>query len=259
MSKLVRLLLWSGAVVVLAGAYLWFFGVQTFCALQARRVGRQVPIVKSVPVELEDLSVSIVQGEKLSFLGAELEVPWKDVDEKTTRIVGNWVLIHFRSGKSIILCVGPPDGDIQAMSKSKTPDPQLFAAMYGPEVLRSDYAMHKAIFEATPSQISLSTPTNRATGLAAVILIKAIMPPTTDWAIYNIRSKDFEGFQLGDPARRPKKMCLELYADDVEFEINIEQNESGPTPAITQAEINRIVQTAHKSAHTQPILTVKPT
>jgi len=258
MSKLARILLWFGGIVVVICTYLWFFGVQTFCALEARRIGRQVPIVKSIPLELEDLSVSKVQGEKVSFLGAGFEVPWEDVDEKTTRIVGNWALIHFRSGNSIILCVGPPDGDIRAMSKNKTPDPQLFAAMYGPEVLRSDYAMHKAIFEATPSQITLSTPTNRAAGLASVILIKAIMPPTTDWAIYNIRSKDFKGFQLGNPARRPKKMCLELYADDVEIEVNIMQSESGRTPAITQAEINRIIQTAHKAARTQPVLNVNP-
>jgi hypothetical protein len=258
MSKLARILLWFGAIVVVIGTYLWFFGVQTFCALETKRIGRQMPIVKSIPVELEDFSVSRAQGEKLSFSGAEFEVPWEDVDEKATRIVGNWVLIHFRSGNSIILYVGPPDGDIKTMSKNKTPDPQLFAAMYGPEVLRSDYALHKAIFEATPSQITLSTPTNRAAGLASVILIKAIMPPTTDWAIYNIRSKDFKGFQLGNPARRPKKMCLELYADDVEFEINITQSESGPTPAITQAEVNRIIQTAHKAAHTQPILNVNP-
>ena len=179
MSKLARILLWVGGIVVVICTYLWFFGVQTFFALEARRIGRQIPLVKSIPVELEDLSISKAQGERLSFLGAEFGVPWEDVDEKTARIVGNWVLIHFRSGNSIILCVGPPDGDIKAMSKNKTPDPQLFAAMYGPEVLHSDYAMHKAIFEATPGQITLSTTTNRAAGLAAVIVVKAIMPPTT--------------------------------------------------------------------------------
>jgi hypothetical protein len=53
-------------------------------------------------------------------------------------------------------------------------------------------------------------------------------------------------------------MCLELYADDVGFEINISQNTTGPTPGITQAEINRIIQTAHKATHTQSILTVNP-
>jgi hypothetical protein len=196
MSKWTRRLLRLGAFVVLSGAYLWFFGVQTFFALYARRIGRQIPIVKSVPVELQDLTVSKVQGEKLSFLGAEFEVPWDDVDEQKTRIAGNWVGIQFRSGRAIILCVSPPKGFINGMSKDKTPDPKLFEGIYGSEVLRSDYALHKAIFETTPSQITLFTPANRAAGLSSVILIKAIMPPTTDWAIYNIRSKDFEGFQL---------------------------------------------------------------
>lgn len=258
MGKWKRRFLWASAFVISCVVYLRFFGVQTFCALQTRNIGREMPIVKSVPLELHDLTVSTVKGEKLSFMGAEFEVPWDDVDEEKSRIVGNWVLIFFRSGNSIILCVSPPGDFINNMSKNKALDPRLFTAIYGPEVLRSDYALHKAIFETTPSQITLFTPPNRAAGLSSVILIKAIMPPTTDWAIYNIRSNDFKGFQLGDPVRRPKKMCLELYADDVEFEINISQNTSGPTPGITQAEINRIIQTAHKAAHPQSIFTVNP-
>jgi hypothetical protein len=258
MPKWKRALLWVTAFVIVSAVYLWFFGVQTFCVFQTRKIGREIPIVRSIPVELPDLSVSKVKGEKLSFMGAEFEVPWNDVDEKKTRIVGNWALINFHSGNSIILCVSPPDGFITSMSKDKTPDPKLFAAIYGSEVLRSDYALHKAIFETTPGQITLLTPANRAMGLSMVILIKAIMPPTTDWAIFKIRSKAFKGFQLGNPVRRPKKMCLELYADDVEFEINISQNTSGTTPGITQAELNRIIQTAHKAAHTQSSLAVNP-
>lgn len=256
MSKWKHRLIWFGIFVVLGGSYLWFFGADTFFALNARRMGRQVPIVNSVPAELKDLTVSRVPGEKLSFQGAEFEVPWDDVEK--TRIVGKWVAISFRSGRSILLCVGPPDGDIVSMSKSKTPDPKLFEAMYGPEVLQSDYALHKAIFAATPGQITLFTPSSRAAGLSAVLLIKAIMPPTTDWAIYNIRSNDFKGFQLGDPVRHPKKMSLELYAADIEFEINIDQPVAGPTPGITQAEINRIIQTVRKAPQTQSILTVNP-
>jgi hypothetical protein len=251
-------MLWLGAFAVVAGAYLWFLGVQTFFALYARRMGRQIPIVASVPGELPDSTVSKLHGEKVSFLGAEFEVPWNDVDREKTRIVGNWALIVFRSGTSVLLCVGPPDGFITSMLKSKTPDPKLFSAVYGPEVLRSDYDLHRAIFETTPSQISLLTPANRAAGLSSVMIIKAIMPPTTDWAIYNIRSKTFKGFQLGNPVRRPKKMSLELYADDVEFEINIEQITTGPGPGITQSEINRIIQTAHKAAEVQSILRVNP-
>ena len=144
------------------------------------------------------------------------------------------------------------------MTKSKTPDPELFKAMYGPEVLRSDYTLYKAIFETTPSQINLFTPANRAAGLSSVLIIKAIMPPTTDWAIYKIQSQDFKGFQLGDPVRRPKKMCLELYTDDAHFEINIQQNTTLPGSGITQAELNRIIQTFRKVPHNDASFTVAP-
>ncbi len=158
----------------------------------------------------------------------------------------------------MILCIEPADGFIASMTKSKTPDPELFKVIYGPDVLRSDYALHKAIFETTPSQINLLTPTNRAAGLSSVIVIKAIMPATTDWAIYNIRSSNFKGFQLGDPVRHPKKMCLELFGNDVHFEINIEQNTGLSSRGITQAEINRIIQTAHKSLDPRSKIGVSP-
>jgi len=84
-SKSKRRLLWVSAFVGLCVVYLWFFGMQTFFALYARQIGRKTPIVRSVPVELYDLSVSEVRGERISFKGVEFEVPWNDVDEQKTR------------------------------------------------------------------------------------------------------------------------------------------------------------------------------
>jgi hypothetical protein len=247
------------ALLVIGGAtYLWFFGAQTFFALQSRKWGRQVPIVKSIPVELRDLSVSQVRGQKLSFMGVEFEVPWGDVDQSKSRIVGSWAFIISRSGNSIILCVEKPKDFINFMSQKQIGSPELFTRLYGPDVLNSDYALKKAIFQTTPSDITLLTPSSRAAGLSSVLIIKAIMPPTTDWAIYNIQTTGMRGFQLGDPIRRPKKMSLELYGDDVEIEINIEQVAASPTPAITQSEINRIIQSVHTIKNAQPILTVNP-
>lgn len=214
-SKWKRRLIWTGALLLASVAYLWFFGVQTFFAIETRKIGRKAPIVNSVPVELSDRSVSIAPGTKLSFRGAEFDVPWSDVDESRTRLAGNWALISFHSGKSIILCVGRPDGFITTASKDKTLDPELFAALYGRDVLNSDYTLKKAIYQTTPSQINLFTPENRAIGLSSVILIKGIMPPTTDWQIYQITSGDLRGFQLVDPVRRPKKICVELFGRDI--------------------------------------------
>jgi len=258
MSRWKRVLTALAIAVIVGGTYLWFLGPQTFFALQTRKIGRQIPIVKSVPAELQDLSVSKTPGEKLSFMGVEFEVPWDDVDESKSRIVGTWAFIFFRSGNSIILCVYKPKGFMSDMFRDKIASPELFTRLYGPDILNSDYALKKAIYETTPSDITLLTPSGKAAGLSSVLIIKAIMPPTTDWAIYNIRTSGLRGFQLGDPKRRPKKMSVELDGDDVEIEINISQAESGPTPAITQSEINRVIQSAHTIKNAQPILTFTP-
>jgi hypothetical protein len=253
-----RILSVSAIVVICGATYVWYFGAQTFFVLQSRKTGRQIPIVKSVPAELQNLSVSKAHGQKLSFMGVEFEVPWDDVNESKSRIVGTWAFIFFRSGKSIILCVGKPKSFMDGMFRDKVVSPELFTRLYGPDVLNTDYALKKAIFQTTPSDITLLTPSGKAAGLYSILIIKAIMPPTTDWAIYNIQTSGMKGFQLGDPIRRPKKMSLELDGDDIEIEINIDQAESGPTPAITQSELNRIIQSVHTNNNAQPILTVNP-
>jgi hypothetical protein len=258
MSKWKRIFIALGIAITVGGAYVWLFGVQTFFAVYARKIGREVPIVRSAPVLLRDSEVSQAQGEKLAFEGVEFEVPWDDVDDQKSRVAAGWALIVFRSGKSIILCVGSPKDFMNGMFQEKIATPELFTLLYGPEVVQSDYALKKAIFETTPSKINLLTPANRASGLSSVLIIKAITPPTTDWAIYTVQSKYFKGFQLGDPLRRPRKMSVELYGDNIEIEINIDQSQSGPTPAITQAEMNRIVQSAHTIASAQPTLTINP-
>jgi hypothetical protein len=258
MSKWIRIIIALGIVGIVCATYLWLFGIQTLYIFETRKIGRKVPIVNSVPVELHDFSVSKVRGEKLSFMGVEFEVPWDDVDETKSKIDRNWALIIFRSGNAMILCVNPPKEFMNGMFRDKSASPELFTGLYGSGVLHSDYELQKAIFETTPGKVTLLTPSNRAAGFAAVLLIKAIMPPTTDWAIYNVRSESLRGFQLGDPIRRPFKMALELSGDEVEIEFNFLQQQSGPTPAITQADINRIIQSAHSIANKEPILSVNP-
>jgi hypothetical protein len=247
MSKWLRVLIWSSGFALVCGTYLWFFGLTTLYMFQARRIGRQVPITKSVPVDLADLSVSTSPGEKLSFRGMEFKVPWNDVDHEKTQVKGNWLVVAFRSNRTIIVCVTSPGDFARFLYKNKFAIPEEFTSDFGSEAVRSDYSLKQAIFTTTPRDIDLSTSEDRAAILTAILTIKAVMPPTTDWAIYNVKSKEFRGFQFGDPARRPKKMSVELYAsDDSELELNFEQKENGPTPRITQAEINRIIQSVHR-------------
>jgi hypothetical protein len=150
MSQWKKVCIALGLAVILGTAYLWFFGVRTFFAVESRKIARQIPIVKSVPGELRDLSVSNAPGEKLSFMGIEFELPWDDVDQSKSRVVGNWAFIVFRSGNSIIVCVSKPKDFMNGVFRDKAASPELFTQLYGPEILNSDYALKKAIYQTTP-------------------------------------------------------------------------------------------------------------
>jgi hypothetical protein len=97
---------------------------------------------------------------------------------------------------------------INGLAKDKTPSPDVFAKVYGPQVLHSDYELYDTLYRTTPRQIALATPSDWAAGLGVMLMVKAIMPPTTDWAIFHVQSKSARGFQLGNALRRPKKNVL---------------------------------------------------
>jgi len=75
MSKRVPFLIGLGGLLLLSVLYVWFFGVATMFAVEARYFGWKAPVVKRTPVELSDLSVSQAPGRKLTYFGYEFEVP----------------------------------------------------------------------------------------------------------------------------------------------------------------------------------------
>lgn len=79
-----------------------------------------------------------------------------------------------------------------------------------------------------------------------LLVFKAVMLPSQDIDLFSFKTKDFKGFQSGDPKRRPSKMALELYSDDGMLEFYFYQKPGEQVPAITQADLNRIVETIHK-------------
>jgi len=214
---------------------------------QANRIAKQVPIAKTVPVDLTDLSMFSGPAQKITFQGIEFEIPWTDLASEQKRVAGTWLVLSFQSRKTLTVCAPPAKSFSKGIYESTHTTPEAFAATLGPEAIGSEYSLEKAIYAVTPHDINLSTPSNRAFGLRMVLLIKAIMAPTTDWATYNVKSKEFRGFQLGDPVRRPRQMSVDLFAaDDTKFDFLFGRESPGRAPAITQAEINRIIQSVHR-------------
>lgn len=234
-------------VVLVAGFCVWHFGVAALFVVETRYVGWKFPAVKNAPVELTDSSISEAAGRKLSYFGYEFEVPWDDLDEGKTKQIGKMQLIAFRSGNAVLFSRMAPKEFVQTFLANTKIDPDNLRKVCGEEALHSDYSLHQLILEATPGQITLLTRREDAARSAMLLVMKGVMVPGEgESGIFRVRTDQREGFQYGDPQSRPKSLDVEIYADDGGLSFIFAQKVKGSGPAITQAEINRVIQTARK-------------
>lgn len=246
MSKSKRILFILAIAGLLCVAYLWFFGVATILALEARYVAWKMPIVKTTPTELPDQSIAQASVQKLNYFGYEFEIPW-EIDEAKSKQVGQMRLVAFRSGNALLVSRMAPKEFVKDFLSTGKADPAGLRNLYGEEVLQSDYSLMRRILEATPEKVGLLTPRKDAGGSAMLLLIKGIMMPSgAESGIYQIRAGDFRGFQFGDTRSRPKSIDLEIYNQDGGLGFIFTQRQNTSDPAITQAQINRIVRSLRK-------------
>jgi hypothetical protein len=225
MSKRRRIILGVGVAIVACCGYLWFLGIQTLYVIQARRLARTAPIVMLTLTEPPDLSISQAPGQKLAYFGYEFEVPWSDIDLPKTKIrelnkLAEAAVITFRSGNVIAF-----------WSESKG---------------QIGYDLMRAILEATPDKASLLASKQRAVQQTSLLTLKAtIVPRSAESGIYSLRTKELQGFQYGRPQNPPKPLSIELFPSNGRLHIFFGQKPNGPT-IITQADVNRIIQSLHK-------------
>jgi hypothetical protein len=247
MSRWKRVLISFGIVIVACVTYLWLFGTQTFVVLEAHSAARKLPFVKLTPIELTDLSVSQAPGMKLSYFGYEFEIPWTDIDKEKTKVIGgNKAIFVFRSGNALSVWSGPPHEFMNCLLEQGKIDRETFRKVYGNEVLRSDYNFMRLILETTPDKITLLSTKKTAVSQGLLLTVKAIsVPGDPNSGIFAVQGKEFKGFQYGRPQSPPKHLSVELFPEDGHLDLLFGQKENGPT-VISQADINRVVQTIHK-------------
>jgi len=236
-----------GIVVIACVTYLWLFGTQTLFALEAHNTARKLPFVKRTPVPLPDLSVSQVSGTTLSYFGYEFEVPWTDIDREKTKIVGgNKAIIAFRSGNVLSVWSGQPHEFMNYLIEEGKVDRDTFRKIYGDEALQSDYNFKRLILETTPDKITFFTNRRTAVSQSVLLMVKAIcVSGDPNSGIFAVQGNGFKGFQYGLPQNPPKQLSVELFPADGHLDLIFGQKKNGLT-VISQADINRIVQTIHK-------------
>jgi len=242
-----RVLIALGIIGLALAAYLWLFGVQTFFALEAQNTARKLPFVRRTPVPLTDLSVSGESGTTLAYFGYEFEVPWTDIDREKSKIIGgNKAIIAFHSGNVLSVWSGRPHEFMDYLLEQGKIDKENFRRLYGDGALQSDYDFKRVILEATPDKVTSFSDRRRAVSQGVLLMVKAIcVGGDPDSGIFAVQGKEFKGFQYGIPRNPPKQVNLELFPADGHLDLVFGQKKDGPT-VISQADINRILQTIHK-------------
>ena len=248
MPKWARMLIAFFVVLLVCAGYLWFFGPQTVATLGARYyLARKAPLVSMTPAQLTDLSISRSPGKKLSYFGYEFEVPWSDLDDSKTKLIGdNKELIAFQSGNSLSVWHGSPRAFVNSVLSNDKIDPSTLRRMYGDEALSSDSAFYRTLLETTPEKITPFMPRQDAVSRAILLIVKGtILPRGTASGVFAITAGEFSGFQFGRPQNPSGEVSVRLFSDSSSFNFIFYQKPGGPA-VISQPDINRILQTLRK-------------
>jgi hypothetical protein len=240
-----RILIWSGIGAGVVVIYLCVFGIATMFVVESRSMARDNPSLWKTPVQLTNSAISSATGKKLSYLGYEFEVPWIDLNEQHTKLVGKWQVIGFDSKRAIVLRTRPAKETVKFFSDLGKSDEAGLERLWGADTLVSDYTFTDAELEATPANETLFTPRAQAVRQLLLLDLKSIRLAVNDDPdrIFLVNTKEFQGFQYGDPNTHPRIIVDSLYADSGSLDLEFRNFKSGP--AITQEEINRVIQTVH--------------
>jgi hypothetical protein len=96
-----------GILFILLAAYVWFFGAQTMCIVEAHYLAEKNPVVRQAPSELADSSTASSPKVKLSYFGYDFQVPWSDIDKAAAKIHKNMAIVAFKSGLRLVFTVAP--------------------------------------------------------------------------------------------------------------------------------------------------------
>ena len=245
-----RVLIALFIVLLLCVAYVWFFGFQTLILLEARYLTRKAPAVRLAPAQLTDSAISRSPGRKLSYFGYEFEVPWNDVDEAKSGPIPdtNKAMIVFQSGNSLSIWHGSPRAFLNQVLSNDKIDQNTLRRIVGDEALQSDFALYRTILQMTPDKMTPFESQSDAANQALLVLVKGFcMPPGSESGVFAVSAGEFSGFQFGRPANPSGEVSVRLFSPASSLNFIFVHTAGGPT-VISQPDINRILQTLHKSA-----------
>jgi hypothetical protein len=247
------LIIIGSMVFLLFAAYSW--GFQSMVWWQYKGFSKSLPVLKLTPQDPPRASVNSAKGMTLSHAGFEFEVPWTDYDREKTKYFKKIVIYVFQSGR-VITVFGPNPAHedlLSAVEKNFEDKKGTLPRIFGEETTKTDYVFRKTMLEQTPDQLKPWMNGRESYRVSFLLLIKGISSVGGETGLFHLEEKGWKGFQYDDPAKKPKKVTLELYdPEDRHVEILLSPGK-GEGEHITQSDVNRVLQTLRPletNAHT---------
>jgi hypothetical protein len=149
----------------------------------------------------------------------------------------------FRSGLRLLITDVPPGELVNGLATEWKVSPARLEAAYGHESTKSDYNFVRSIYESTPDKIHYWGDSSLREHFLITVKTAALMKSAMT-GIFRLKSRNFQGFQQGDP-RAVKGVVIDLYSDRDHVQFIIGQSDPN-SAAFTQPEINRIVQSVRR-------------
>jgi hypothetical protein len=212
-----------------------------------------------VPRTLPDSSISSSPGSKLSYFGYQFELPWTDIDDARTKSSPHSVVLTFHSGLMLIANASPPALFRKSLEKSAESEARVEQSLG----VHSEYALLAVAYALTPDKVHswVLSPRLHYREMLLLHMKSMMLRPEAETGFYYVGSSAFKGFQQGDPQawtsnNRPKSrsaVLVELFSDQAMVNLILFQNNYGNQRGISQADVNRIIQSLHKVDEKNPV------
>jgi len=225
------------------GVLAWCFGSQTWDWYQAKKMGESQPCLRLGvrPMVMGDADVIPVTKE--AFFGYEFEVPWPNAEAAITR---KMVTLTAPSGHGLILW--DPTAIPQVFEDASKPiqHPNMkdaIGSVVGKEAALSNYDFVKHILDMTPERISPFLSKREANGRLTLLRMKSGLYCEKGHPVfYSYQQSGLNCLQLGEfgVGRVIEVKCFDRMDRELNFHFSTQPD---AVTALTQAEINRVIQT----------------
>jgi hypothetical protein len=257
-----RTLVGFTAVSAFAMAILLFVVPSYFWYREAGSVGRK-SVALAIPRSPSDNSLTHIDGSFMEAYGCSLTVPWKalNLPLATTRkddddddgppadymkfSVSDKFVLHFYNPKFL--------GDNRGyLAPGERPVSNAIRRDLGPD-LAGQYEYRRATLYAQPGQARLFAPASYNRRVYALLQARSelVWNYQATRPVYELSAGENRGFQLGDPAKTPLRIDLDLYTSE-HHRVSLQLFSHSATASLTQAQINAMVASLRCSADTPP-------